>query len=340
MKKLIKAPKLKKGDKVATISLSGGLAGDKEILWRYEQGKRQLQEELGLEVIEMPHTLAGSKFIYEHPELRAKDFMDAFKDDSIKGIITCIGGIESVRMLPYIDFDIIKNNPKVFLGYSDTTTSHLICYKAGLQSFYGPTLLVDFAENNGMDPYTVDYLKRVLFDESSIIEIKPAKKWTSEYLPWEIENKNISRKMKENTGHEWIQGENKSVTGHLIGGCIEVFDTHRGNILFPKLDDFEDAILFFETSEDMPEPWFIECGLRSYGIMGILERVNGILWGKPMHEKYYKEYNEKILQVLKEFGREDMPVVCNMNFGHTEPKITIPYGAKCIIENNKVMIHT
>nr|WP_294357583.1 LD-carboxypeptidase [uncultured Clostridium sp.] len=88
---LIKPPALKRGDKIATVSLSWGGAGDKEILWRYNQGKERLQEEFGLEVIEMEHTLKGSEYLYNHPEKRAEDFMNAFKDNSIKGIFSCIG---------------------------------------------------------------------------------------------------------------------------------------------------------------------------------------------------------------------------------------------------------
>ena len=113
---LIKPSRLKRGDKVATISLSWGGAGDKDILWRYNIGKKRLQEEFGLEVIEMPHTLSGTEFIYNHPEKRAEDLMLAFKDKSIKAIFSCIGGDESIRMLPFIDFDIIRNNPKIFIG--------------------------------------------------------------------------------------------------------------------------------------------------------------------------------------------------------------------------------
>ena len=124
MKELTKPHKLQIGDKVALVSLSWGGAGDEDILWRYEQGKERLEKIFGLKVVEMKYTLAGTDYIYKHPEKRAEDLMCAFEDESIKGIIACIGGIESIRMLPYIDFNIINQNPKVFMGYSDTTTIH------------------------------------------------------------------------------------------------------------------------------------------------------------------------------------------------------------------------
>lgn len=326
MKELKKPHKLNPGDKVATVSLSWGGAGDAEILWRYEQGKERLQSIFGLEVVEMPHTLSGTEYVYNHPEKRAEDLMAAFADPSIKGIIACIGGIESIRMLPYIDFDVINANPKIFMGYSDSTTTHLICYKAGISSIYGPTILMDFAENVAMDDYTIEFIKKTLFCDETIGEIPAAKEWTSEYLPWLIENKETARKKKPNAGYELLQGRG-NVQGRLLGGCIEVFDMLRGTELFPDLTSFEDAILFLETSEDKPPAWLMEVTLRIYGMNGILHKLKGMIFGKPQDEEYYEEYKEAIKKVLAEFGLEELPVLLNMNFGHTEPKFCLPFGA-------------
>ncbi|MDF2487233.1 MAG: peptidase LD-carboxypeptidase [Herbinix sp.] len=331
MKELLKPQKLQSGDKVATVSLSWGGAGDQEILWRYQQGKERLEKIFGLTVVEMEHTLKGTDYVYEHPEKRAEDLMKAFADPEIKAIIACIGGIESIRMLPFIDFEVIHNNPKIFMGYSDSTTTHLICYKAGVSSIYGPTLLVDFAENVMMDDYTVEYIKKTLFLDKPVGNIPPAKDWTSEHLRWLIENKNIARKKQPNKGYELLQGKG-TVQGQLLGGCIEVFDMLRGTELFPEISSFDHAILFLETSEDKPPVWFVEIALRIYGVNGILGRLRGLILGKPQDEVYYEEYNEVIKKVLAEFHREDLPVLVNMNFGHTEPKICLPYGALAEID--------
>jgi len=335
MKTLKKPNMLKTGDKVALVSLSWGGAGDSDILWRYKQGKHRLELIFGLEVVEMEHTLAGTEYIYNHPEKRAEDLMNAFQDTSIKGIIACIGGIESIRMLPFIDFDIINQNPKVFMGYSDTTTTHLFCYKAGISSIYGPTLLVDFAENGSMSQYTVEQIEKTLFHSDMIGKIESSLVWTSEYLPWEEKNKLIHRKYIANRGYEILQGKG-IVQGHLLGGCFEVFDMLRGTNIFPQLEDFEDSILFFETSEDKPPAWFVECGLRNYGITGVLDKVKGIIWGKPQDEEHYEEYKTVIKKIMKEFGRDDLPILYNVNFGHTEPKICLPYGAMAEIDCDNV----
>lgn len=143
---LIKPNRLQPGDIVATVSPSWGGAGDPEIRWRYEQGVKRLEEVFGLMVIPMPNSLKGSEFIYNNPQARAEDLMTAFKDARVKAIIANIGGEDSIRLLPHIDFNVIRESPKIFMGYSDVTVSHLFCHKAGLSSFYGPANLTDFAE--------------------------------------------------------------------------------------------------------------------------------------------------------------------------------------------------
>ncbi|WP_026526417.1 LD-carboxypeptidase [Butyrivibrio sp. VCD2006] len=122
MKKLIVPKKLSAGDTVAFISLSGGRAGDTDMLPRYETGKRRFEEAFNVKVIETPNALAGSDFLYEHPEKRAEDLMWALKNDAVQGIVCNMGGDDSYRVLPFIDTNVIHDNPKVFMGYSDIAT--------------------------------------------------------------------------------------------------------------------------------------------------------------------------------------------------------------------------
>ncbi|MFF2754952.1 S66 peptidase family protein [Psychrobacillus sp. NPDC058041] len=329
---MLKKPKmLQAGDKVATISLSWGGAGEPDLKWRYEQGVERLEKVFQLEVVPMPNSLMGGDYLYENPKARAEDLMNAFKDPTIKGIVSNIGGSESIRLLPYIDFDVIRDNPKVFIGYSDSTVTHLFCHKAGISSFYGPSVLVDFAENVEMHEYTVEALKKTLFSNDVIGEVKPATEWTSVRLEWIIENKNSKRRMNTNRGYELLQGTGV-VQGRLIGGCIEVLEFAKGTALWPEASYWENSILFFETSEDMPEPTLIEYWLRNYGSQGILQNAKGIVFGKPQNEKYYEEYKESILRIMKELDLNELPVLYNLNFGHTEPKFVLPYGALAEID--------
>lgn len=327
--------KLKKGDKVAIVSLSWGGAGDAQLHYRYNLGKKRLEEEFGLIVVEMNHTLKGSEYLEKHPEHRAKDLMDAFSDKSIKGIFSMIGGDDTIRLLPYIDYSVIKDNPKVFLGYSDTTVNHFMCLKANLRSYYGPAVLVEFGENVAMHSYTKQSVLATLFTSKKIGEIKASTHWTNEDLPWEEQHKNTKLGEALNQGHLYLQGEGLH-RGPLIGGCIDVLEMIKGTFIWPSLDVFDGAVLFLETSEEQPSPSYLKYWLRGYGAMGVFDRIHGLIIGKPNGEKYFKEYQEIILKVVKEeYHQSAIPIVYNLNFGHTSPMTVIPYGAVMTIDCDK-----
>lgn len=333
--------KLKKGDTVAIVSLSSGIGGDEAFRYRYEIGKERLEKVFGLNVITMPNALKGSKYLYEHPEARAKDLMDAFKDENIKAIISMIGGDDTIRLIPYIDYDIIKNNPKIFMGYSDTTINHFMLYKAGVVSYYGPSILAEFAENVKMHEYTEKYVWKTLFSvEEVVIESSPL--WTKDRIEWADKyKKDISRKMiKEEHGYEVLQGSG-TFEGELLGGCIEVLSMIVGTSLWPEISEWENKILFLETSEEKPIPDQIKYTLRNFVAMGIIDRINGIIVGKPKDETYYDEYKEVIKQVIgQEAGKKDLPILYNVNFGHSAPMCILPYGvkAKVDLENKNIIL--
>jgi muramoyltetrapeptide carboxypeptidase LdcA involved in peptidoglycan recycling len=119
---MIKPRTLRPGDRVAAISLSRGWPS---VYPRaYEDGKRQLQEAFGVEVVESRHAIADVHWLAAHPEARAADLMEVLKDPSIPGIVSTIGGDDSIRILPFLDYSVIRQNPKVFIGYSDSTITH------------------------------------------------------------------------------------------------------------------------------------------------------------------------------------------------------------------------
>lgn len=330
---VIKPKGLKKGDTIATVSLSWGGAGDKEIRHRYELGKKRLKEVFGLNVVEMENTLKGSEYLYKNPKARAEDMMQAFKDPNIKAIISNIGGDDTLRLLPYIDYNIIRDNPKIFMGYSDTTSNHFMCYKAGLTSYYGPSLLAELGENVELHEYTKDWINKTLFSTEPIGEIKSSRYWCSQDLEWLEKNMHIKRTLhEEKRGYEILQGKG-SAKGKLIGGCVEVLDWLRGTELWPEDSDWENSILFLETSEDKPEPTLLKYYLRSLNSLGVTDKLNGIIVGKPRGEYFYDEYKEVYIKTIKdECGRDDLPILYNMNFGHTAQKFILPYGVEAEID--------
>ncbi len=330
---MIKPRKLNKGDKVAVVSLSWGGLGDDCFIHKFHIAKERLEKDFGLEVICMPYALKGSDFIAEHPELRAKDFMDAFSDKSISAIFTAVGGDDTIRILPYIDLDIIKNNPKIFMGYSDSTINHFMLYKAGVVSFYGPSVLCEFGEYVKMFDYTQRAVKDMLFGSWERYNLLPSEEWTDDSVPWQESNINTPHTMKKDThGYEVING-NGLAQGHLLGGCIDVFMMAFGTKIWPALEDWHGAVLFIETSEAQPSPDFITWTFRNLAAQGILKVIEGIIVGKPQGERYYEEYKTAITQVVvKEEHLENLPIFYNVNFGHAKPIGIIPYGIKAKLD--------
>lgn len=323
--KLITPKRLVDGDKVASISMSWGAAG--ELPHRYSKGKKRLNQVFNLEVTETKHALQSAQWIYKNPEARANDLMEAFSDPAIKAIISNIGGDDSIRMLKYIDLDIIKNNPKIFLGFSDSTITHFICLKAGLSSFYGTSLLVGFAENVVMHDYQINDIRQTLFSPSIIGQIHPNPEgWTTEFLDWfDVSLQDIKRKLTPPSGWRFIRG-NSIVQGPLIGGCMEVLEMLKGTEYWPDAEVWKNCILFFETSEGKPHPDYFRYWLRNYAATGILKNAKGIIFGRPYDNLYAEEYEIELLKVLDEEGLYDLPVITQMDFGHTCPTFTIPYG--------------
>lgn len=220
------------------------------------------------------------------------------------------------------------------MGYSDTTANHLMLYKAGVVSFHGPCLMVEFAENKQMHPYTIDYIRKTLFSCDSKIEINSCSMWTSEFLDWaDPRNQMIARKMRpEEHGYEILQGTGR-VRGNLLGGCLGVLKMVIGTEIWPPLNEWENKLLFLETGEDYPKPEEVCYFLRNLAAQGIVDKINGIIVGKPMDERYYDEYKNIYTQVVGiEAKRPDLPILYNVNCSHTSPVCILPYGVMAEID--------
>jgi muramoyltetrapeptide carboxypeptidase LdcA involved in peptidoglycan recycling len=320
---------LRPGDTVAAVTLSWGGAG--AFPHRYEAGVRQLEAAFGVKVVPTANALRDPAWIARNPRARAEDLMEAFADPGVQGIIATIGGDDSIRTLPFLDLGVIRANPKVFLGFSDTTVTHLACYAAGLGSFYGPSIMAGFGENGGMLPSAEASVRRAIFGAEPLGPLAPAAEgWTVEFLDWaDPANQERRRALTPTTGWRWLQGQ-APVTGRLIGGCIDVLDWLRGTPIWPGREAWEGAVLFLETSEEAPSPTAVTRMLRNLAAVGTLERAGALLFGRPgggVDPERFAEYDQALLGVVRdELGRDDLPIVTNMDFGHTEPNLVLPYG--------------
>lgn len=331
---LTKPRRLRPNDKIATVSPSWG--GPGAIPQRYEAGKRQFEETFGVHVVEMAHTLAPADWVSANPQARADDLMAAFADPSISGIISSIGGDDSIRLLPYLDLDVIRSNPKVFLGFSDTTSLHLACATAGLGSFYGPSVMAGLGENGGMHPYLVAALRRAVF-ETDAAGLVPTNSygWTCERTDWsDSVAQAIPRVLLPAEPPRILQGAGR-VQGHLLGGCAEVLEMVKGTAWWPSLDLWRGAILFLETSEDSPSPKFVRYWMRNYAALGILGSLSGLMIARADtggDARYQANIEQAILDVLAESGLSSLPVLTGLDYGHTQPMLTLPIGVQAEID--------
>lgn len=325
--KLSKPKQLFKGDKIATISLSHGWAGDPCTRWKYDLGVNRLNE-LGLTVIPAPNSLKGSEYLSKRPKARAEDVMWAFENKEIKAIIANMGGNDSISVIPFISNDSIKRNHKIFIGFSDIMNMHILCYKNGLSSFYGDNLLYPIAESQGWHLYSKKWFEKVLFNNSPIGLVEPSEEWTFESTDYK--NPNYTRKFYKNNGYEVLQGKEK-VRGRLFGGHTGMSEL-QNTPLHLTADDFNQKILFVE---DIPEFFTPECAGKFFmwlGNIGGLQKLNGIIIGKLNENKSFIEHKNSILHVVSEtFGLYDLPIMYGLNFGHSSPICVLPYGANAEI---------
>ena len=353
---MIKPYNLKKDDKIAIVSLSKGLLGMPFCKHELDIAIKRLRE-LGLKPVIMPNSLKDMKYLEEHPEDRASDLKEAFMDKDIKAIITAIGGNDTYKTIPYLMEDkefieAVKNNPKIFIGFSDTTNNHLMLNRIGLSTFYGPCLLSDIAElDNDMLPYTKKSFQK-LFSNDSDYEILPSSVWYSDRENYGVEQIGKPRiSHKELYGFEVLNGTG-IVTGKLYGGCIEsIYDAFTGKSfkdepliyekykIFPTPDEWKEKILFLETSELKISPEKLEEMLLEFKKRNIFNWVKGLIIGKQIDEKFYEEYKEIYKKVFSDL---QTPILYNVNFGHSVPRCIIPYDAQATVDydNKRIFINT
>lgn len=328
---LLRPPRLRAGDRVAALTLSWG--GPGTFPHRYEAGKIQLQEAFGLDVVEMPMTLATPAEVAANPEARAADLHTALLDESIAGLIATIGGDDSIRMLPFVDLDVIRAHPKVFLGYSDSTITHMAFRRAGVTSFYGPSIMSGFAENTGLPDYLVEGVRRTVFEPDPPGTWEPnTDGWTVEHLDWsEPEHQSRARTLSPSDGWDWHGS--RVARGPLVVGCIEVLDWLRGTEWFPPLAG---SILALETSEEAPPPEVVTRFIRSLAATSALDGVRAVLLGRPggsfINEEQRAAYAPALLLGLAEQGLTDLPVVTGLDFGHTDPMWTLAQGVEVVVD--------
>jgi muramoyltetrapeptide carboxypeptidase LdcA involved in peptidoglycan recycling len=342
MKPIAHLPKLRKGDKVAILSPSFAAPG--RFPHVYELGLKRLREIFELEPVAFPATAK----LGATGEERAADLVAAFKDPSIKGIITSLGGNDQVTYIKNLPPEPFLQNPKPFFGYSDNTHFANFLWMNGIPSFYGGALFTQFAMEGKIDDFTLKYLKLALF-ESGEHELEASPVYSDTGLDWNNPaNLEKFETFLPNDGWHW-DGD-KNAEGVSWGGCLESIDELlRHDIEIPSLSDFENVILFTETSEEMPSADYVFRVYRALGERGVLARVQAVLVGRPKSWEFGNEHDEAwqdahrieqretILKIVRTYN-PTIPVIQNLDIGHTSPQIPLPYGGRIRIGSDEQRI--
>lgn len=337
-------PKLQQGDKVAIVSPSFAAPGMFPAV--YEFGLWRLRDVFGLVPVEFPTT----KKLGSSTQARAKDLVDAFENKEIKAVIATIGGDDQVTYIKDMPSEPFVNNPKPFFGYSDNTHFINFLWLNGIPSYYGGSVMTQLAMQGKMDNYTTQYLKRAFF-ETGELEIHASETFNDIGLDWGDES-NLFKRRAHEKNEGWYWDGTINAQGITWGGCLESIDKmFRHGITIPSLDEFKNIVLITETSEEIPSSDFVLGVHRQLGERGILERVQAVLVGRPkawefnnqqeqqVRIEYRRKQREVILNTIRTYNKT-IPIIQNMDFGHTDPQIPFPYGMPCRVDsaNKKIFV--
>ncbi len=284
-------PKLKTGDTIGVCAPAGGIKSHSEL-----DEFRKVLEGLGFKVKFSKNCQKKYGYFSGTDEERASDFMDLIQDNEVSGVFFLRGGWGCARILPFLDFNSIKQHPKVIMGFSDITTLlNAITTRTGLVTFHGP------GGNSTWNAYSVDYIERLLIAGES------------------IKYSNISSDSKITT---YSSG---TATGELFGGNLSVICSLIGTDFLPN---WKNKILFLEDVRE--EPYSIDRMLTQLKLAGVFEQVNGIILGN--FRKCFAEEPDRsftLEEVFKQhFSELDAPVFYGAQIGHVRNKFTVPIGVE------------
>ncbi len=314
--------KLKVGDSIGIFSPSSPITYSCHN--RFDRAKKFLRDK-GFKIVE--GNLTGKHDFYRSGSIkeRAEELNELIRNTEVKCIMSTIGGMNSNSLLPYIDYEAFKRNPKIIIGYSDVTAILLAIYaQTGISTYYGPALVASFGELSPFVDYTYKYFKEVIMDNAKIPYVfEMPKYWTDEYINWETQDKS-----KEKRENKWITVYEGVARGRVIGGNLNTIQGIWGSKYMPEIKDGD--ILFIEDS--LKDIATIERSFSLLKVNGVFDKISGIILGK--HElfddlKTGRKPYEILLEVL---GNKKLPFIADFDCCHTHPMLTLPIG--CEIELN------
>ncbi|MFD5969655.1 S66 peptidase family protein [Streptomyces sp. NPDC058783] len=325
-------PKPSPGDRVAVVSPASGLPGLFPL--PYELGLERLRKEYGLEPVEYPAT----RKMGASPAERAADLHAAFADPGIKAVFASIGGDDQITVLPLLDRELIRANPKPFFGVSDNTNLLAYLRNTGIVGFHGGSVMVELGRPGAMHPQTADSLRAALFTPGPY-ELRPAERWNDVDRDWaDPATFETEPGARPGAGWSW-ENADRVVEGRTWGGCLEILAwllmADREIARDPA--EYDGDVLFLETSEELPAAEEVFRILRNMGERGLLGRFSALLMGRPktwsfQHpnspdeaDRYAAEQRAAVLRAMRAYAPDTM-IVFDVDLGHTDPQVVVPYG--------------
>ncbi|MCQ8213536.1 LD-carboxypeptidase [Cetobacterium somerae] len=310
--------KLKKGDIIGYYSPSSPVTFFAPR--RYERAIEFLQQK-GFKLL--AGNLTGKNQGYRSGNIleRASELNTLIENKDIKCIISTIGGNNSNSILPYINYEEIKKNPKIFIGYSDVTAILLAIYaKTGIITYYGPALVSSFGEFPPLVEETFSYFSNILVENIKFpYLLKTPEQFTDEFINWEDQKK--CKKMYKNNLITVIPGK---ISGRLIGGNLNTIYGIWGSEYMPEIKSGD--ILFIEDS--LKTAADIERSFSFLKLNKVFDKISGVILGK--HELFNNQNSNKrpyeiLLEVL---GDKKIPFLAEFDCSHTHPMLTLPIGSQ------------
>ncbi|MET9692503.1 S66 peptidase family protein [Streptomyces sp. NPDC006514] len=325
------------GDLVAVLSPSSGLPG--LFPQPYELGLRRLQDDFGLKAVEYPTT----RTMGATPEARAADIHAAFADPEIKAVIASIGGDDQITVLPHLDRDLLRANPKPFFGYSDNTNLLLFLRDLGIVGYHGGSVMVGLGRPGAMHPSTADSLRAALFT-SGEYELSAASACGDTDSPWDDPQTFESEpSMEPADGWSWHNAD-RVVEGISWGGNLEIISwLLMADRVAGPVDAYAGNVLFLETSEEMPPAEEVYRILRGMGERGLLRQFPALLMGRAKSwsfenrldagakAEFRRHQREAVLRALHQYAPDTMAVF-DVDLGHTDPQVVIPVGGRIRVD--------
>jgi len=314
------ADKLKKGDSIAFFSPSKPITVNAPK--RFQRAVNFLEQK-GFNLVE--GKLTGKSDFYRSGTIahRVDELNSLIRNPDIKCIMSTIGGMNSNSLLPYIDYEALRKNPKIIIGYSDMTAILLGIYaKTGLVTYYGPALVATFGEFSPFQDMAFDYFCNILVNPVSLPFRFPTPLfWTDEFISWEDQDR-----CKVKNENRLITVSEGVAEGRVIGGNLNTMHGIWGSPYMPEIKE-GDILLIEDTMWDIST---IERSFSLLKISGVFDKISGIILGK--HELYKdggtgrKPY-DVLLEVI---GEPKYPILADFDCSHTLPMLTMPIG--CNIE--------